>query len=311
MFNRLLKSEILESGMSRLQDLQKKVESSIEVALAPPLSIDSEPKRLPEPPGEDDVVSLRKQVDTLTAELRDKAKLVADMKATNTSLLEEGQKLSKRLGIFEEKVKEKQRELDAAPKRKPDENVRTIQADQMNLEISRLEKERHDLLASQSSLISENQRLHALYLETQTFLRKPATPLTLPAIPLPDTGPLREEISRLSQTLKVREDAAAAAAVAVAALTAQVGDLQAKLRVSEDLRRVVEAAPAPPEPRPAEPAQPSRWVFPSESAELRGKFDCALQTITRLEDELEESREIRNLLRSQLRAQVLAETSEI
>ena len=176
MFNRLLSTA--ESGISKLQTLQKTFDESFETP-----GPESGPSAPIAPPDElvtttiessNEVDNLRKQVSLLTSELQDKTKQITKLTATNTNLLTEGRNLSKRLGNFEAKVKSTQRELEKAEKKlvllqsptPPEPSTLQTQLDQSNEYVLRLENERVELHATQASLIKELQGLNSLYVET-------------------------------------------------------------------------------------------------------------------------------------------------
>ena len=323
MFKNLLKSDLLESGLSRLQDLQRKVESSFDEVMIPAtqvVGIDSAmaSSRLKDhDKPQDDIEQLRQQVESLAIEVRDKSNQMSEFKATNTALLAEGQKLSKRLGLFEEKARERQKELDAAQKTikaitHPADTTRILHVEQLEADNRRLETEKAEVLSNQAALTAENIRLQTLYFETQALLSsKKNTPTPSPPS-IPDNSylhaeiaNLKSEISRLTESLTNLETSAKKELATRHELERQLDDLKSKLELSEELRKL--AAPTLPAPEhfSAPKIEASRWVFPEARSELQLKFEQALQAIGKLQDELEEAHEVQALLRQQLRTQVI------
>ena len=325
MFKSLLKSDLLESGLSRLHDLQKKVESSFDEVLLPaqganmPDPANSAPQPIVKDTQNSEIDTLRQQVESLSVELREKSKQLTELKATNLSLLEEGQKLSKRLGSFEEKARERQKELDAAQKtiqsmsQSGGETSRILQLEQLELDLQRLEREKADYVTNQTALTAENNRLQTLYCDTLTLLSSKKSTPTPSLSTVPDNSHLHAqiaqqglEISRLNESIATLEKSAIEATASRTALEDNVAALTQKLELSEDLRKLTASTLAAPEIQPSSTPTPKRWVF---SEQRTDQFEKALQAIGKLQDELEEAREVQALLRQQLRQQVINDTS--
>ena len=396
--------------MSRLQDIQRKVEDTLEEALKPinePVTTStkqvSSPKRdkfteIPltddvaptvGPPTQEDIQSneiipvqdspkdIIAEVSNPqpSSELNQQIKFLTD---SNTSLLSEGHKLSRRLGVVESKWKEGQQALEVlrrdleiaksdslslrtqleksradsekfrAERDRAVKDLEIVKSEQpfsptaqnseskeilestdttnfgfrlLQANIDRLELERDEAVRANKTLLFENQKIRDEIIELvsgNSWMEKNSQIVKNLEISTPFqdsafTTTLEVENSNLKEQIASCqlhwEDDRRNFQVEAERLKCELDQMRHKIQASESLRKAAE------EDRrssrgslsgfdrlfEANAEIPTVWRVPDTSEELSRKFELSLQTIGRLQDELEDSQETVSVLKQELR----------